>query len=238
MLDAPRHPRARLLEARGGRAPREAVYTALLELSSAVARRGALPARRAALDTLDEATLARWRAGLAELRDSARDFLSASETAAWEERRRRLAEAGLPAELADEVATFPLADRALNVVRILERTQLAPADVGRVYARLGEGTGLNGVYQRLPAAEAADPWDRMVVADLRTQLLDLQRELTESVLAEKPADPRAAADAFLSDHAERIARVETLQQPTLARASASALSVVTQALLRLRDTDG
>jgi hypothetical protein len=75
----------------------------------------------------------------------------------------------------------------------------------------------------------------MVVADLRTQLLDLQRELTETVLADKPADPTAAADAFLADHAERIARVETLQQPTLARASASALSVVTQALLRLRD---
>ena len=188
----------------------------------------------AGLDTLDEATLARWRAGLAGLRDSARDFLSASETASWEERQRRLAESGLPAELANEVAAFPLADRALNIVRILERTQLPMADVFRVYARLGEGTGLNGVYQRLPAAEAADPWDRMVVADLRTQLLDLQRELTESVLAEKPADPTAAADAFLADHAERIARVETLQQPTLARASASALSVVTQALLRLR----
>jgi hypothetical protein len=75
----------------------------------------------------------------------------------------------------------------------------------------------------------------MVIGDLRTQLLDLQRQLTERVLAEKPADPRAAADAFLSEHAERIARVEALQQPALSRASASALSVATQALMRLRE---
>ena len=74
----------------------------------------------------------------------------------------------------------------------------------------------------------------MVIADLRTQLLDLQRQLTETVLAGKPADLRAATDAFLSEHAERIARVEALQQPALTRPSASALSVVTQALLRLR----
>jgi glutamate dehydrogenase len=213
--------------------PREAGYTALIELGHAVGdvARYLLAAGQ---DALDETTLARWRAGLLALRDTARDFLSASETAQWEERRRRLGETGLPAELAAEVSSFPLADRALNIVRILERTQLPPVDVGRVYARLGEGTGLNGVYQRLPAAETADPWDRMVVADLRTQLLDLQRELTETVLAEKPADPVAAADAFLSEHAERIARVEALQQPTLTRASASSLSVVTQALLRLR----
>jgi hypothetical protein len=75
----------------------------------------------------------------------------------------------------------------------------------------------------------------MVLADLRTQLLDLQRELTTKVLAPGPADPKAAADAFLSDHAEAIARVEALQQPALSRASASALTVVTQALLRLRE---
>ena len=112
---------------------------------------------------------------------------------------------------------------------------LPPVEVGRVYARLGEGTGINGVYQRLAAAEASDPWDRMVLADLRTQLLDLQRELTLSVLGPAPPDPKAAADAFLADHAEAIARVEALQQPALTRASASALSVVTQALLRLRE---
>jgi glutamate dehydrogenase len=232
LLDAP-GTRARLLSALAT-APREAVYGALLALSSAVVD-VARYLLAAAEDALDETTLARWRAGIFGLRDSMRQFLSASETAAWEERRRRLGETDLPGELADEVASFPLADRGLNVVRILERTDVAPVDVGLVYARIGEGTGLNWVYQRLPEAEATDPWDRMVIGDLRTQLLDLQRQLTERVLAEKPADPRAAADAFLSEHAERIARVEALQQPALSRASASALSVATQALMRLRE---
>ena len=231
ILDAPGY-RARLLAALGA-APREAVYTALRELSAAV-----LDVARhllaSGLDAPGEKTLAHWREGILALRAPLREFLSPSETAQWDERRRRLAESGLPQELADEVASFPLADRGLNVVRILERTGLPTLAVGLVYARLGEGTGLNWVYQRLPAAETTDPWDRMVIADLRTQLLDLQRQLTETVLAGKPADLRAATDAFLSEHAERIARVEALQQPALTRPSASALSVVTQALLRLR----
>jgi glutamate dehydrogenase len=232
VLDAPAY-RARLLDGAGA-LPREAVYGGLLQLDAAqldVARY----LLASGVDALDAATLARWRTGIFGLRGHLREFLSASEAAQWDARRHRLAEAGLPAELADDLAAVPLADRGLNIVRILERTELPPVDVGLVYARLGEGTGLNWVYQRLPAADTRDPWDRMVIADLRTQLLDLQRQLTETVIAEKPTDPRAAADAFLSDHAERIARVEALQQPALSRTTASALSVVTQALLRLRD---
>ena len=121
----------------------------------------------------------------------------------------------------------------MNAVRVLARIARSPVEVGRVYARLGEGTGINGVYQRLAAAEAGDPWDRMVIADLRTQLLDLQRELTTTVLAPNPTDPKAAADAFLSDHAEASPASRRSSSPRLTRASASALSVVTQALLRM-----
>jgi glutamate dehydrogenase len=232
VLDAPAV-RGRLLGAAGD-APRERIYEALVGLASAVAD-VARYLLASDLDPLDATLLGRWRAGIEALRGHVLEFLSPSEAAQWNERRTRLAEGGLPPELAEEATAFPLADRALNVVRLLEGTDLSPIEVGRVYARIGEGTGLNWVYQRLPGAQAVDPWDRMVIADLRTQLLDLQRRLTQAVLAEKPADPRAAADVFLADHAEAIARVEALQQPALSRATASALSVVTQALLRLRD---
>src|SRR5262249_10023350 len=133
-------------------APREAVYAALQGLSTA-----SLDVARyllaADVDALDETTLARWRQGLLALRESMRTVLSAGGAAQWDGRQRRLAEAGLSPDLAAEVATFPLADRGLNIVRILGRTDLAPADVGVVYSRIGEGTGLNWVYQRLPAAE-------------------------------------------------------------------------------------
>ncbi|HEX2485177.1 MAG TPA: NAD-glutamate dehydrogenase domain-containing protein, partial [Myxococcota bacterium] len=223
--------RARLVAAA---APREAVYAGLLCLESSVAD-VARYLLASGLDVLQGDLALRLRAALDELRAHLREFLSAGETAQWEERRRRFADAGLPQALADDVATFPLADRGVNAVRVLAGVARPPVEVGRTYARLGEGTGINGVYQRLAAAEASDPWDRMVLADLRTQLLDLQRELTARVLAPGPADAKAAADAFLSDNAEAIARVEALQQPALARASASALSVVTQALLRLRE---
>ena len=103
--------------------------TALRELSAAV-----LDVARhllaSGLDAPGEKTLAHWREGILALRAPLREFLSPSETAQWDERRRRLAESGLPPELADDVASFPLADRGLNVVRILERTGL-PARRGR-----------------------------------------------------------------------------------------------------------
>lgn len=230
VLDAPGW-RARLV---GAAAPREAVYGALLALESAVAD-VARYFLASGLDVLAEGVASQLRGAVDDLRAHLGEFLSAGEAAQREDRRRRLIEAGLSAELAGDVATFPLADRGVNAVRVLAGIARSPVEVGRTYARLGEGTGINGVYQRLAAAEASDPWDRMVLADLRTQLLDLQRELTARVLAGDPLDPKAAADAFLSDHAEAIARVEALQQPALSRASASALSVVTQALLRLRE---
>jgi len=230
ILDAPRR-RARLLAAP---APREALYTGLLALEGAV-HDVARYLLAGDLDVLAEGRAGRLRAALDELRAHLGEFLSAGEASQREERRRLLAAAGLPDDLAAEVATFPLADRGVNAVRVLEAVPRGPVEVGRVYARIGEGTGLNGVYQRLAAAEPGDAWDRIVLADLRIQLLALQRELTEAVLAPGPRDAKEAADAFLAAHAETIARVETLQQPALTRASASALAVVTQALMRLRE---
>jgi hypothetical protein len=74
----------------------------------------------------------------------------------------------------------------------------------------------------------------MVLADLRTDLLALQRELTESVVGEQPGDPGAAAEKFLAERTVVIDRVHGLQAAALPQPSPSAISVVTQTLLGLR----
>jgi glutamate dehydrogenase len=149
-------------------------------------------------------------------------------------RRAYLEEDGLPAELASRVASLPLADRGLNILRIVESTSIAPIDAARVYTRLGEETGLNWMYERLSYAHGGTLWDRMALVDLRQDLLDLQCTATERVLGGKPDDPVAALDAFLADHATDIVRIRSLQQRAAATTTPSALAVIASRLHCLR----
>jgi NAD-specific glutamate dehydrogenase len=114
---------------------------------------------------------------------------------------------------------------------------LAPATAARVYGRLGEGTGILWVKRRLAAVEARDPWDRLTLADLRYELLDLQRELTQAILAEKPDDPDEAVDAFVEANAALLDRIRGLVQRAGEGASVGALSVLTARLRELRPRD-
>ena len=248
--------RERLLSL-GAAVPRASVYEALFELDRAV-RAVARFLVKSGSRELDGGRATRLRTGLAELRAHTGEFLTEHETAQVEARQRALRREGLPEDLAADVAALPLADRGLNVLRVCERVPVRPVDAARVYSRLGEATGIHWVYQRLreieasttvpevaaaeaaggtPAATAASAvssWDRMALVDLRWELLDLQRELAEGVLAEKPDDPLAAAEAFLASRAAELAQLRELEQQAASSSSASALVVVTNRLRALR----
>ena len=107
---------------------------------------------------------------------------------------------------------------------------MPPIDAARVYARLGDATGINWTYARLEQTGVTTLWDRIVLLDLRWDLLDLQRRLTGSVLAAKPDDLGASVDAFLASHADVISSVEALQRQSAAANSTSALVVITARL--------
>jgi hypothetical protein len=70
----------------------------------------------------------------------------------------------------------------------------------------------------------------MVLVDLRFDLLDLQRQLTESVLASGPDDPLAAASAFLERHDALIEQIRALEGQIAATDGPSALVVLTSRL--------
>jgi glutamate dehydrogenase len=182
---------------------------------------------------LDAERVERRRIGLADLRAHQGEFLSESEHERARERAAGFAELGLPAELVIQLAVVPLADRGLNSLRVCESVPVPPLLVTQVYARLGEATGINWAYQRLPQVEAGDVWDSIVLVDLRWTLLDLQRELTERLLREKPDDPMLAVEQFVTIHAEELQRVRHLQERAISSGSASALSVVTQRLRKI-----
>jgi NAD-specific glutamate dehydrogenase len=172
------------------------------------------------------------------LRGSLGDFLSDGESQRLSTGREWLERRGLPPALAQDVATLPLADRGLNVLRICERSPVAPIEAARTYAKLGDQTGINWLYNRLSLAQGGSLWDDMVLVDLRWELLDLQREITEAVLAHKPDDPDAAAQRFLEVHASELERVRVLQRRAAAVSTPSALVVIAARLRCLRQSAG
>jgi glutamate dehydrogenase len=209
--------------------PREAVYDALLEVDRGVRSVARLLVKSGGA-VLDAAAIERRRSGFAELRAHMDAFLSDLEAAQAREREDALTQQGIPPELARDIAMLPLADRALNVLRLSERLPIAPAAAARVYSRIGEGAGIHWAHRRLRDAEASGLWDRMVLVDLRFDLLDLQRQLTESVLASKPEDPLAAADAFLKRHEVLLEQIQALEKQIAPGDGPSALVVLTSRL--------
>jgi glutamate dehydrogenase len=220
--------RAALLDLAGS-APRGAIYAALLEVDRGV-RTVARFLVKSGTAALDAAAVERQRLGLAELRANLGGFLSDVDAAQAAERAAALVRDGVPEALARDVAMLPLVDRALNVLRLCDRVGVPPAEAARVYTRIGEGAGIHAVYRRLREAEAAGVWDRMVLVDLRWDLLDLQRRVTESVLAAKPADPIAAANELLHRNEALLESVQALDRQITPADGASALMVLASRL--------
>jgi glutamate dehydrogenase len=243
VLDAPVH-RADLLQARAAAGPRDAdagpsapiatVYAGLIELDRGVRAAARYLVRSGAL-ALDAARVTRLRQGIATLRAEAEHLLTPAELEEMLARRQALEGDGLPAGLAAAVTAAALADRALNVLRVCDHAGVPPQRAGRVVAALGEGTGILWLHQRLREIEAADPWERLALADLRWELLDLQRGLAETVLSAADADDSdLAVAAFLERHEAAIRQVRELQEQAGVDAAPSALVVIASRLRTLR----
>jgi glutamate dehydrogenase len=214
-------------------APRASISAALIELDRGVRAVARFLVKSGNLE-LDAGRAARLRTGLAALRAHAAEFLTAADAERARAREEELVAEGLPPALAADVAAVPLADRGLNVLCVCERAPVAPLLAARVYARLGERAGIQWVHQRLLEVETTDPWERMALVDLRWEVLDLQRELAERVLGEKPEDPLAAIEEFLARRAVQVEQVRELERQAAAVATPSALVVVASRLRALR----
>ncbi len=215
---------------------RTELYAALIQLDDGVrmVARFLVKSNLAALD-VDRAE--RWRTALDGLYGALRDFLAPSELRRLDERRHRFMQHGLTNELAERVACLPLVDRGLNILRIVEATSAPALEAARAYTRLGDRAGFNWIYERLTFVHAGTFWDRIIMADLRQNLLDLQRTVTEHVLVAGSGDPSAALDAYLSDRAADIDRIRRLQQRAGVAATPSALSAIAMRCEALRPPD-
>ncbi len=143
------------------------------------------------------------------------ELLTGREQDAFESRRVALVEAGVPEELAVQVAVLPPAYQVLNIVETAQRDDCDPLEVARVHFALGERLGLSTLVARILALPRDDRWQTMARAALRDDLHTVHAQLTAQVLAgtdpEQPT-PRRVADWEESDAVVVSRAVRTLEE--------------------------
>jgi glutamate dehydrogenase len=130
----------------------------------------------------------RFAAPVAEVRAGLPGWLLGSEAEAYAQRAGRLEEAGVPAELAVEVAAAPLLPAALDLAVVAERTGAPVALAGRVMQCVAERLGLVPLRELVIALPRDRRWPSMARASLRDDLAMEQASLTEDVLSLRTSD--------------------------------------------------
>ncbi|GAA2695677.1 NAD-glutamate dehydrogenase [Streptomyces aculeolatus] len=105
----------------------------------------------------------------------------------WYERNQNeLTDNGVPAELAQRVATFSAAFPTLDIVAVADRTGHEPLDVAEVYYDLGDRLHISKLMDRIVELPRADRWQSMARAAIREDLYAAHALLTAAVLSAEP----------------------------------------------------
>ncbi|MGY1615976.1 NAD-glutamate dehydrogenase [Geodermatophilus sp. SYSU D00691] len=148
---------------------------------------GEQPASLAAVTERFGPSVAAVRAGLPH-------WLLGAEAHAYAERAARLESAGVPAELAAQVAAAPLLPSALDLAVVAERTSAPIAQAGQVMQRLADRLSLVPLRELIIALPRDRRWNSMARATLRDDLAAEQAALTADVLALRAGDDDSPAD--------------------------------------------
>jgi glutamate dehydrogenase len=130
----------------------------------------------------------RFIAPVAEVRAGLRTWLLGGEAEAYAERDARLREAGVPAELAAEVASAPLMPATLYLAVTAERTGAPVALAGRVVQAIVDRLGLVPLRELIIGLPRDRRWPSMARASLRDDLAAETASLTEDVLSARTSD--------------------------------------------------
>jgi len=115
-------------------------------------------------------------------------LLTGAERDAFAARRDRLTEAGVPADLAVQVAVLEPASMMLGVVEVALESGYDPDAVVRTHLELGERLGLPRVLTGIVALPRDDRWQSMARASLREDLYAVHAALTAAQLEGAPDD--------------------------------------------------
>lgn len=135
--------------------------------------------------------------------------LTDSEIVLFGYRRCNLEKAGIPTELASQVAAFGPMASACDIVLVASQTGRESGDVARAYFAVGEQIGLDELRAASAQIVCDNHWDRLAVRSIVDDLYDLQRDYTASVLS-NGMEGCDAVDAWVKEHASGVSRAEAL----------------------------
>ncbi|SDF72178.1 glutamate dehydrogenase [Blastococcus aurantiacus] len=130
----------------------------------------------------------RFGPAVAAVRAGLPGWLLGAEADAYTARAGRLRDAGVPGELAAEVAAAPLMPAALDLAVVAERTGAPVELAGRAMQCLSERLGLVPLRELITALPRDRRWPSMARASLRDDLALEQASLTEDVLGLRSSD--------------------------------------------------
>jgi len=145
-----------------------------------------------------DAFVGAYRGPLAAVRSQLADLVPAPERKRLRARAKAYAAAGLPPELAAELAAFAYLPSSMGIVEVAQGTGTPLAEVGTLYFALGERLRLGWLRDRLVELPAPDKWSKIAVGGLVMDLRQAQRDLTERYVRLRTEAPRLGVEAFLA----------------------------------------
>ncbi|MBA3798779.1 MAG: NAD-glutamate dehydrogenase [Geodermatophilaceae bacterium] len=126
--------------------------------------------------------ISRYCDGAAEVIELLPQQMLGDDARAYADRRTELESAGVPADQAARIATFPKAIAALDIVKVATERHHSLEEVGEVYHFLAEELALSALLERIIALPRGGRWQAMSRASLRDDFNALHAELTADVL--------------------------------------------------------
>jgi glutamate dehydrogenase len=162
-------------------------------------------------------TVARFRAGVEALRGTYSSLVSEYEFLDTMGNIRLLMDAGVPEDLAHDVAALPLWSTAPEITQLASTRGLAVDFVAGAYFAVGSTIGLDRLRGLASQISANEHWDRLAIRRIVDDLFASQRVLAGEALDGfersrsanlRRADGAEAVDRWAKAHAERLARTQ------------------------------
>jgi glutamate dehydrogenase len=128
-------------------------------------------------------TVRTYSAGFAALRGRFSGLVSPLEAEAVEARIGLLRKAGVPSDVAEDVAILPLLSAVPEIVLLAQGQHVSAEDAARIYFAMGALVGLDRLRSLANRIIAADHWDRLALRRIVDDLYSAQRLLACDALA-------------------------------------------------------
>jgi glutamate dehydrogenase len=151
--------------------------------------------------------LARLKPGIDSLDRQAKALLKEEALAQSGRIAAQLEAAGAPAELVAKIVRIFELDGAVGLADLGQRRGIGETELTHAFTHLGQALGLDWAQANAARIVAGDPWERLLIAGLAR---DFQQLRLEFLARGTGKDPYAEVDAWLAEHAARVAQFVTL----------------------------